>query len=287
MKALTVDKLKVCYVIPQDLHETLQEKNSFCINSFEIQFKFSQFSQVVYNVKYLGGDIPTTRDILGELSIGVSEEYEENSKRYMWFEFYNETLYSVTDQHYLYDFIKLLETEFEVQLNNVTNFELALDSDANLGDLIQQAYTDVDADVIALGHAYSDEYIPYVVRECRGNRFSPTLIHWRVKGYDSKFQLYCYDKKDELTKSQKKYIPQYYGVESFNSLWRLEIRCSKEFLWDYLEDNYLTWDEFLSMLLSSEHKPEVMDYLSGRLLRFRFSRLNRPSVYNYINSKLS
>lgn len=287
MKAITVDKLKVCYKVSDSLHELLQEKNSLVFGSFELQYKYSQFSQVVYNVVYIDNTIPISHNILGELAISLSEEYDENSPRYAWFEYLNETLYSVNDQHFLYDLIKALESDLEAELNNITNFELALDADTNLGDIIQEAYTDVHAEVIVMGKAYNTEEIPYVTCEDRGTRFSPTHRHWRIKGFDTKFQLYCYDKAQELSRSQKRYIPAYYGVQSFETFWRLEIRCYKEFLWDYLQNNYITWDEFLSNLLSAEHKPEIMDYLSGRFLRFRYSRINKPSVYTYINNQLS
>lgn len=288
MKALTVDKLEVCYKIPVQLHERLQTKEELVLPDFKISLKYSQFSQIVYNVAYTGSQIPTRYNILGEFWITISEDYEDNQHRYAWFEFLNKTLYSVDEQFYLYLFHQLFRDQLGVELNNITKFELALDATENLGDLINEAYTDVNSEMIVLGKTYKNtEYVPQVTRECWGTRLVPTLIHWRVKGADTRFQLYCYNKANELSKSEKQYICEYYGVESFNKLWRLELRANKDAIWDYLQLHYITWEEFLQSLLNDETKDNIMDALSGRLLRFRYSRINIPSVYRYIDTKLS
>lgn len=288
MKALTVDKLELCYKIPVELHEYLRAGESIDLDNFRLDLKYIQFSQVVYNVTYTGNQIPTTYNILGEFRIIISEESDDVPFKYAWLDFYNKALYSVGDQFNLYILHQMFSNEFGIQLNNVTRFELALDSTSNLGDLISEAYTDSNAALIVVGKVYElTDYIPYVTRECWGSRLVPQLVHWRIKGSDSKFQLYCYNKAQELSKGEKKYICDYYHVESFNKLWRLELRANKDAIWDYLQLNYITWEEFLQSLLNNESKDTVMDVLSGRLMRLRYTRINKPSIYRYIDTKLS
>ena len=288
MKALTIDKLKVCYKIDKYQHQLYALKEDLVLDSFKLQFKYSQFSQVKYNVIYIGNEVPTTYDVLGEFWITLSEEDNDDVQKYAWFEFLNRMLYSVEFQDYLYDLLKLFEQQMEIQLNNVTNFELALDADEDLGKMIDIPYRANDNIKTILAHDYSvNDYVPYVCREVRGTPTEASLIHWRVSGQDSKFQLYCYDKKNEVSKHDKKYIRDYYHLENINVFWRLEIRVWKENMWDYIQSSYTTWDEFLQQLCNDETKDAIMDYFAGRFMRFKYSRINRPSVYRLLDNQLS
>ena len=201
----------------------------------------------------------------------------------------NKALYSCDSQQDIRTVLEDLEADFNLSVNNITKYELAFDSEANLGVMMNNIYTNTEVTPIVVGKAYEDDdYIPSVTREIWGTKTSPRLVHWRVKGADSKFQLYCYNKLQEIEHSGKTYIKDYYHKDTFTHFWRLEVRVWKDNFKQFINQKNITYDELLAnYLFDAEGMQELMEYFSGRLLRFRFNRDYIPSVYSYLDSRLN
>lgn len=282
-KALTIDKLELCYRGSVEMHEYLQTGESIVTTDFELYETGRSISSIRYNVTYTGNEFSISHRALGSLRIVLGQDYETEDFRYVWFELYNETLYSVETQNVFKDILLLFSQQMGITLNNVTKFELAFDAEENLGNIINSIYTSNLCTPIVAGKAYGgDEFIPHITRECWGTRLKPTLIHWRIKAKKGCYQLYCYDKLQEIPVHEKQYILDYYHRKSFSQLWRLEVRADKKTIQDILTSRRITWDEFLYIwLFSDEGRLNTIEIFSKNLLRFRFGRKEIYSVYQW------
>lgn len=286
--AITVDKLELCFRGNVDLHEWMQGGRDITRDNFRLHLSVDSYSRVKYNVVYIGDDYTIADRNIGSLMIKLEKSYMNDNFRYFWFEFYNKALYSLDNQSDLGCIIQMFAAEMSLELNNITNFELAFDAEENLGSMLNMAYESDLMQPIVAGKAYKeDEYIPNVTRECWGSKKKAMLIHWRIKSYSSNFQMYCYDKLQEISAHDKDYIREYYHKDNFSSFWRLEIRADKKAIIDFLNPRRCTWEDFLlNYLFNDTGKEALMEYFSGRLLRFKFGRKGTYTSYSWLKGHL-
>ena len=284
--ALTVDKLEVCYRCSLAFFDTLEAFQEIETEGFKLEPMTNSSNTVIYTLIYRGNLI--WEHCFGTVTIRLAQEYPNDDYRYLWITVANKALYSCDDQAYIREILRQCEATFNLSVNNITKYELAMDAEANLGSIINNGYTNPDVTPIVVGKAYEDGvFIPSVTREIWGSKTSPMLVHWRIKGSETKFQMYCYDKKQEIEHSGKNYIKEYYNRQHFTHFWRLEIRVWKENMQQFIAYKNISYETLLDdYMFIDEGKQQIMEYFSGRLMRFRFNRNYIPSVYEYICSRL-
>ena len=283
--ALTIDKLELCFRGSIALHNTMEAEEIFDLANFRIFPLKKSLGIVKYGVE-LKDSVPDMKyRYFGTITIrlGDDDEQEPTTHRYFWLTINNEMLYSVNTQREIKILIKLLASSLNWELNNITKFELAYDLDADFTNSVRSYIENTQWDNIFLGKVFpQDAHIPFLTHECWGTATTIELEHMRIKGSDTKFQLYCYDKAQEITHSGKFYVEEYYE-RSLPVLWRCELRCYKPQFEEYLNNFNIDWNTlFENILFTQEGLDSIMEYLSSRLLRFRRNRNNIKSVYEVI-----
>ncbi len=173
--------------------------------------------------------------------------------------------------------VDYVANELELSLNNVTDLHIALDSTVNFAKKIRHAQFCDDYDVILNGKVRSDkkEVLNEILHLQTGDqhRLRTLTIYINPKKQDG-LSLKIYDKKRELEKSNKEYIPKWSGITDKN--YRVELTLKNEHLKEYYQNNGGTiLDEALMVTLASQRESQellfdMLYYFSNRLLRFRY-----------------
>lgn len=282
--ALTVDRLELCFKGSIALHNTMEAQEFFNLPHFNLFPTQKSLGLVKYGVE-LNQAIPDVPyRYFGTITLRL-EETEENNRdyKYFWLTLNNQMLYTLPSQRFIKIYIKLLANELHWTLNNITKFELAYDVAFNAQKAIETYIKNTDWDNIFLNKTFpTGTHIPYLAHDGYGTDQEITLEQYRIKGSDKKFQLYVYDKAQEITHSDKYYIEDYYG-QSLPTLWRCELRCYKPQFEEFQEKYRIDVETLLEDYLFEPNGQElIMEYLSSRLLRFRKNRNNIKSVYQIV-----
>lgn len=173
--------------------------------------------------------------------------------------------------------VNYVANELELGLNNITDLHIALDSTVNFAKKIKHAQFCNDYSIILNGKMRSNkkEVLDEIKHVQTGDQCSlKTLsIYIKPKKNDG-LSLKIYDKKRELEKSNKKYIPNWNSLEDKN--YRVELTLKNEHLKEYYQNNgWTTPDEALMVTLASQSESQeilfnMLYYFSNRLLRFRY-----------------
>ncbi len=173
--------------------------------------------------------------------------------------------------------VNYVANELELGLNNITDLHIALDSTVNFAKKIKHAQFCNDYNIILNGKMRSNkkEVLDEIKHVQTGDQCSlKTLsIYIKPKKNDG-LSLKIYDKKRELEKSNKKYIPNWNSLEDKN--YRVELTLKNEHLKEYYQNNgWTTPDEALMVTLASQSESQeilfnMLYYFSNRLLRFRY-----------------
>lgn len=174
--------------------------------------------------------------------------------------------------------VDYIANELELSLNNVTDLHIALDTTVDFAKKIRHAQFCDDYDVILNGKVRSDkkEVLNEILHLQTGDqhRLRTLTIYINPKKQDG-LSLKIYDKKRELEKSNKEYIPKWSGITDKN--YRVELTLKNEHLKEYYQNNGGTiLDEALMVTLASQRESQellfdMLYYFSNRLLRFRYS----------------
>lgn len=173
--------------------------------------------------------------------------------------------------------VDYVANELELSLNNVTDLHIALDSTVNFAKKIRHAQFCDDYELILNGKLRSNKKkilkeILYVQTGDQ-HRLRTLTVYINPKKQDG-LSLKIYDKKLELEKSNKGYIPIWSGLEDKD--YRVELTLKNEHLKEFYKNkgNPIP-DELLMVTLASQVESQellfdMLYYFSNRLLRFRY-----------------
>ena len=173
--------------------------------------------------------------------------------------------------------VDYVANELELSLNNVTDLHIALDSTVNFAKKIRHAQFCDDYELILNGKLRSNKKkilkeILYVQTGDQ-HRLRTLTVYINPKKQDG-LSLKIYDKKLELEKSNKGYIPIWSGLEDKD--YRVELSVKNEHLREYYQNKGRAIpDQALMVTLASQTESQgllfdMLYYFSNRLLRFRY-----------------
>lgn len=284
---ISVDKLTLCYKVADSLVCKLNEcdeivdsdgcfrlvrvpsDEALFANCFNVMIKFSFGNAGGIVEKKLA----TLKCKLQPMELGIINYvwlYVENWAFY-------ETFSVIQGKHNWLSCIDYVSDELGLSFNNITDLHIAMDTNINFAKKIKRAQFNDDFELILNGTFRSDkkQILNEILHIQTGDqcRLRTLSIYITPKKQDG-LSLKVYDKKRELEKSKKSYIPLWNGLR--NNDYRVELTLKNEHLKEFYKQKGETIpDELLMATLASQQQSqdplfEMLLYFSNRLLRFRF-----------------
>lgn len=287
---ISIDKLTLCYKATGELVDRLNEYNELIdrddcfrlvrVPSDEALFANCFHVMIKFSCGNAGGIVEKK---LATLKTKL-RSMDDSKVNYVWLYLENWVFYEVFG---VYDGSKCnwlssvdyIADELGLRLNNITDLHISLDTNINFAKRIKHAQFSDDYEVILNGTLRSNkkEILGEILHTQTGDqcRLRTLTIYINPKKQDG-LSLRIYDKKKELEKSHKSYIPKWHGLKDKN--YRVELTVKNEHLKEFYKQQKgeVIPDELLMTTLASQQQSEdllleMLLYFSDRLLRFRFN----------------
>lgn len=287
--AISVDKLTLCYKASDDFINKLNEYNELidsddCFRLVRIpndDALFANSFEVIIKGAFFGGSGRTHQKKFATLR-AKSHSMGEEKTNYVWLYIENwvfyETFVVLHGKHSWLTCVDYIVDELGLSYNNVTSLDVALDTNINFARKIKHAQFNDNYEVILNGTLRSDkkELLNEILHIQTGDqcRLRTLSIYITPKKHNG-LSLKVYDKKRELGKSNKTYIPQWNELKNGN--YRIELTLKNEHLKEfYKQKGEVIPDELLMATLASQQQSQdplfdMLLYFSNRLLRFRYN----------------
>ncbi len=313
-----LDKLNVCYFMKSDVAENLLSNFNIMLPNADLfnLGSISSFSGLSLSLRHLDGaeasfcmylntlEGESSTDVLvGEFKIDYKNSGKIFPFLYSHIIINNKYLYThdrFTDIGSILDYLKNILT---LDLHQVSQFELALDTNIDISAAILGAIRSPELTTIQLGHRVvsREEDLNAIGFEFYGNsdRFTRCSVRIRKKegkakrDKESNAQLYGYNKTIEVKKSNKQYILDAIGNPDY-TVYRLEVRMDSHTINNYLNTKYKNSGfhkfekntKFLyEYILNPECYQSLFDELSNRFIRFSPKRGKILSVTEILSSE--
>ena len=290
--AVNIDKLRVCFTMPENLYTYLNEHytrydeltNARILDEDDFSLVFVEDDETkmsaVLNVRDVDGYFR-----LGTFTFSNSAKYEGKA----FFTFENGALYRVYTRvpngeptNHICDLLYVADF-YGMTFNNITELELAFDSNYNYISKVRKMIKDVDTyDLYLNGRKVSDDetldgYGEYYTRSREKMSKLPTLYFSQSKDTDMKMRVY--DKARELNENspnKAERLKEWLGWDTIDKLYRVEVVLHntnvREFVERYGERLYSECGEHsnvLNLLGMSEFRTAMFLDSSDRMIYFR------------------
>lgn len=283
---ISVDKLTLCYRATDEIINKLNEYDELidsdnCFTLVRVPSDEALFANSFHIMISFGGSGRSHQKKFATLKTKL-RSMGDNKVNYVWLYIENWVFYEVFG---IYDGSKCnwlscvdyIADELGLSLNNITDLHIALDTNINFAKKIKRAQFNDDYEVILNGKVCSDKkkVLDEILHIQTGDqyRLRTLTICVNPKKQDG-LSLKAYDKKKELEKSNKDYIPQWNGLKDRD--YRVELTIKNEHLKEFYQWKGETVpDELLMATLASQSQSQdlffdMLCYFSNRLLRFRY-----------------
>lgn len=286
---ISVDKLTLCYKATGELVDRLNEYNELIdgddcfrlvrVPSDEALFANCFHVMIKFSFGNAGGIVEKK---LATLKTKL-RSMDDSKVNYVWLYLENWVFYEVFG---VYDGSKCnwlscvdyIVDELGLRFNNITDLHISLDTNINFAKRIKHAQFSDDYKVILNGtlRFNKKEILGEILHIQTGDqcRLRTLTIYVNPKKQDG-LSLKIYDKKKELEKSHKSYIPKWHGLKDKN--YRVELTVKNEHLKEFYQWKNETFpNELLMATLASQSQSQdllfdMLYYFSNRLLRFSYN----------------
>lgn len=278
-----LDKLTLCYTTNEDNYRKISEIIREDYDEFTIErcnIKDSKFKDC-FKIRIKEIDKKGVKYIdFAYLKLNLLiEKDNENNNKYIWIYINNECLYT----HLYKDCNIIIYADYiadvlDLSLNNITNLDIALDTNINYAKRIKKAIFNKKLDLIINGKLREvDEVIDEILYVHTANRIKYTNISIYIKqASKGGFELCIYNKNKEIEKSQKGYIAEWNNIDKNH--FRCEIRLKNEHIKKYLSTVKCPLEIILLKLNEQGFLYNMFLHHVNRLIRFR----SNGKVYPFI-----
>lgn len=264
---LNIDKLEVCYEAPREVIDSIEDTLSWEREGYRLQEYSRDKVETILKIEVI---TPLQGwEVYGWLRIGNRFEKEEDTSRFCWISLENKALYGKDSGElpYLY----WIEEDLGLKFHNITDMEIAMDSNLNWFRRIRAAIRTEELTPIVLGKAYPDrgDIVKKLLYIHTGNRkryITDTLV---VKGGDISLKLY--DKGREIGDSGKDYIRESFGLSS-GGIFRAEVKVNNRAFSDYCASYGCSQYDIYMRLLDKGLLFELWLYYCNKIIRFKEKR---------------
>lgn len=284
---ISIDKLTLCYRAKDEIIQKLNECNELidsddCFRLVRVpsdEALFANSFHVMIKFPYSDGRKGFVERKFATLKTRLRSMEDTN---YVWLYLENWVFYEIfvvsnSSKCNWLSCVDYVANELELSLNNITDLHIALDSTVNFAKKIKHAQLNDAYELILNGKLRSNKKkilkeILYVQTGDQ-HRLRTLTVYINPKKQDG-LSLKIYDKKLELEKSNKGYIPIWSGLEDKD--YRVELSVKNEHLREYYQNKGRTIpDQALMVTLASQTESQgllfdMLYYFSNRLLRFRY-----------------
>lgn len=273
--SIGIDKLALCYQVKSDsiLHSITEETTELDFGDFKLRRISSTNFKNAFHILSLW-DAPSGKGL--DWQVYATLKYsrytdKEDKIQLAWFYFENKTLYQQ-----LYPNVNtIIFAEFQsnilgLELRNITNIEIAVDTSKNAAKAIKYALRNPNLVTILNGKVLKDRKkvnneILYVHT---GNleRYLDMSIYVKQKDTDG-LELKVYDKAKEIKVSSKEYILNWHKLTNNKKLHRIEISLKHQQLKDYINSNKIELTH--NLFNNREFLFDCFLHFANRLIRFR------------------
>lgn len=284
---ISIDKLTLCYRASDEFVQKLNECNELrdsdnCFKLVRVPSDEALFANSFHlMIKHPRGD-GEQGFVERKFATLKTKLHSMEGANYVWlyvenWVFYEIFIVSSGSKCNWLSCVDYVSNELELSLNNITDLHIALDSTVNFAKKIKHAQFCNNYDVILNGKMRSNkkeviDEIEYLQTgdQCRLKTLS---IYIKPKKRDG-LSLKIYNKKRELEKTNKEYIPKWNALEDKD--YRVELTLKNEHLKEFYKSKGNSVHDELSMVtLASQVESQgllfdMLYYFSNRLLRFRY-----------------
>ena len=294
--AVNIDKLRVCFNMPEHLYEYLHEHYS----RYDEPSKSRILDEDDFNLVFIDEDEKTmtavlnVRDVEGYFRLGTF--IFNNGAKYKgkaFFTFENSALYriyakmpNVAPQNHICDLLYVLDY-YGMTFNNITEIELAFDSNYNYIRTILNWIIDIkNTDLYINGDKVEDDeilegYGEYYSRNRIKRSKTPTLYFSHAKSTDMKMKIYNKAKELEENSPQKsERVKDWLGWDNINDLYRIEVVLHNTNVRDFMprcKNALVEWSEhenILNLLCIPDFRLLMFLDSIDRLIYFRDKKTN-------------
>lgn len=237
---INIDKLRICVNVPDGLYLHLKDHYNYLD-----QQNYRIYDEGDFYLRFIDEDetkmtsLVYIRDTDGDLLLGTFDFY--NTSKYIgkaFFAFDNKVLYKSFiklndgEQHNYMCIVQYILDYLGLTFNNITELELALDSQLNYISKIRSLIKNVKRyDLILNGRKVKDDeeilngYGEYYTRTRVELSKYPTIYHSHAKATDLSMKVY--DKTREMVESTQHkltYLPEWLGWDNTDQIYRVEVR---------------------------------------------------------------
>ena len=296
--AVNIDKLRVCFNMPEHLYEYLHDHYS----RYNELDKTRILDEDDFNLVFINEDETTmsavlnVRDIEGYYRLGTftfsnSAKYEGKA----FFAFENSALYriyakipSVAPQNHICDLL-YVANYYGMTFNNVTELELAFDSTYNYIRTARNWIKDTENfDLYINGKKVKGAellagYGEYYARNRSKLSATPTLYFSQKKDTDMKMRVYDKSKELEENSPQKaEQVKEWFGWDDMSQLYRIEVVLHNTNVRDFfdrcreqLPDEWTEYNNVLNLLCVPEFRLAMFLDSADRLIYFKHRRTRK------------
>lgn len=298
--SINIDKLRICYVQPENLIHTLIEKangkeyvdyEGFRLHFIDVDSDGEKVKQIAANVLLRGVEENEDYTLLGMFLFNASSKYEGKC----FYKMANSALYNLDqttlngNKINLMCYIQSVTDILNLKFNNFTEVELAIDTTLNVTRTIRAFIRDYNNyDMFVNGNKIKDEsvrirgYCEIFDRSRKKLSRNPTLYLKQTVSKGIPLHMKAYDKSTELLEEspQKKEYTEAWDDFGDKKIYRLEITIPN--------DDYKQWLSFLqsgnspypkewmfhdasqiSLLMMDDYKLALLEFCARRMLFFR------------------
>lgn len=264
--SLNIDRLEVCYTAPKELIDSLENTTFWDRGEYRLSEVSRDKIETLLKIEVLTPREEVEWAVFGWLRIGNKFEGKEDTSRFCWIRLENEALYRGELPYLFY-----IADDLGVEFHNITDIEIALDSNVNWFRRVKSAIREEELTPIILGKAYPDrrELISKILYIHTGDRLRYRTDSLSLRGGDISLKLY--DKGEEIETSGKDYIRESFGLRS-GGIFRAEIKANNRALSDFCSASGCSQYDIYMQLINRSLIFELWLYYANKLLRFREKR---------------
>ena len=268
---INIDRLEVCYTGSWEVLDKIESSTYLEREGFRLQEFSRDRIETIYRVEVITP--PGEWEVFAWLKIGNKFEKREDKLRYCWIRLDNRALYTKGKTYGELPYLFWIEEDLGLKFNNISELEIALDSNVNWFRRVRAAIRNGELVPIILGKAYPDtrEVIGKLKYIHTGDRIRYRTETISLKSANKELALEIYNKGEEIKESGKDYIRECFGLASSN-IYRLEVKVRNRALADYCASSGGSQYDIYMKLLDSAFLFELWEFYSNKLLRFKDKR---------------
>jgi len=276
---INLDKLEICYVGSKDLIDNIEDTKHWEKEHYYLEYEESENKDKRETILSIYvDDVENHKVKFGTLKFGNSFETDKDMIRYCWLRIENKILYNKSCISTTISTIYWIQDDLDLEFNNITSLDIALDSNINWFKRIKNAIRNELLIPIVLNKAYPNvgeeeiEPIDFRHKDNRRRYCSNTIY---INNSDKDMILNVYDKGKEIIKSGKKYIRDWFN--SKGNIYRAEIRLKNKSLNEYCDKNNISQYDLYMQILDDNILFDIYYFFSNRLIHFVDSSRNQIS----------